>query len=67
MMASKYQGNRDKIRGFLADIRKPLGPLQALPDVEILRYQLWVAKLMAARERSVWDVVWKFTGFFPYC
>ena len=67
MMASKYEGNREKIPGFLADIRKPAGPLRQLPDVEILRYQLWVATLMAARQRDVWEVVWKFTGFFPFC
>jgi len=67
MMASKYEANRGKIPGFLADIRKPSGPLRELSDVEILRYQLWVATLMAARQRDVWDVVWKLTGFFPFC
>jgi hypothetical protein len=67
MMASKYEANLSKVPNFLIDIRKPPGPLQLLPDPEILRYQLWVSTLMAARRRDVWDIVWKLTGFFPFC
>ena len=67
LMASRYKDNEGKIPTFLIDIRKPAVPLRALPDVDILRYQLWTSTLVAARDPKVWGVAWKFTGFFPFC
>lgn len=67
LMASRYKENESKIPTFLVDIRKPPGPLRVLPDVEILRYQLWISTLVAARDQNTWSVAWKFTGFFPFC
>lgn len=67
MMASRYKDNEGKLPTFLIDIRKPPGPMRELPDIEVVRYQLWTSTLVAARDRSVWDIGWKFTGFFPFC
>lgn len=66
-MQTRYKKNFPDIPKFLEVIKSSQSTITLLQPQQILRHQLTIAVLIAARKESVWQMILRGTGCFPFC